>query len=549
MKKCLRYTVLSVFIIWCCSLIPLKAGSIAGGLPIRECLGAWCPSSNSKVTVVTESGTAAAITGPEANYSLYYEGHAFFPDGRSVLVAVHSHCFTDDSDEECLLVAVFNSNGSLIKKKTFTSTYRQTDPNHALVTHSSFTVAGVSIWNNRIVISLGVGGPFSELLILDDDLNVIAQVQLPSPPVALAGPWVVLYNRTVLDLNTGRLYEDPYKEYVPYHAVTEVVSIDDGLALFYSAPTGLNMELYAFAVMVKRDGNKLRTVKSVILNFNGGGILTGAPGIMNAFKDSNGWTIHVRLWKDFGGNVEHCIVTADSNWENFRVYAIRGANKRLWEGYLLDWMGDLSGSDGSIYFALSPGGKSVALLNIRDLPLKEENGMSVFLRDYDNSTWEPVSEAQLQSVSYVVECEQCISFSSENLDLSVGIVHQPTLFYLNTNYSDQSLFADFFCYGPQEYKTYCGMIVNGQIWLYDASIGTLVPFEASQIDEYIAVSNSDDLNTILHVKVCEGTQAILPPLSVNLFAVSVPQGVNLSTAIQNGDYLMTIVPWRTPDCM
>ena len=544
--RILRFTGLFLLLILWCSLTTPEAQTIVGGLEERSCLGGWCPPSNYWAAVVTGSGAAMAVKMQEAHYQPLYEGHTFFPDGRSVLVATDSDCYNDYSYEECLIVAVFDPNGSLIRKKTFISTYRQTDPSSGIIDNSMFDVVDVSTWGDKIVIGFEL--PPNELLILDSNLNIVAQLELPSTPVVLAGPWAILYDRTVLDLETGKLYEDPYKELIPYHGVTEAVPIDGGLAVFYSAPTGLGLELYTFAFMVKRDGEKLKTVKAVRLNFDGDGVLMGAPVIMNASKGSSGWTIHVKSWHDFGGNEDHGIIVADTNWENFRAYVVRGADKRYWENFSLDKMGDMSDSGGSLYLPLSTGGKSAALVDLKALPLKEDNAMSVIYWGGEK-VWESVSESHIQSVSYVTECGRCTPSSVESLDTTIGVVQQPTMFYLNTNPVDQSLFADLFCYGPIGYKTYCGVIINDQIWLYDAGSGTFVPFDPSRMDDYQALSNSGDPNVIVQVKVCDGAQPTLPPLNVSLFAVSVPEGMNLSSALEKGDYLITTLPWRTPDCM
>ncbi len=544
MKKLIWLLSPALMIAW---FITTKANAnpIVGGLYLKECSGGWCSSSYQWASVITDQGVLKVINAPGASYQPVYEKHAFFPDGRSVLLASESDCYNDNSFEECLVVALLDQAGNLIKEKTFMSTYRQTNPNSTITEQSMFDVADVTTWNNRIIIAFNL--PPNTIAVLDDNLNIIEQIQVPTAIDALAGPWVILNDKSVLDLETGKVYKDPLADYAPRHSATEAVATDDGFVLFYSAPTGLYLELYGLAAMVKRTSDGLETTKVVRLDFNGNGTLSGAPYIMQAEKNDSGWTLHIKTWKNFGGDEEHGVVVADHDWNSFKAYIVRGANKRDWENFSMDQMGELSDHDGHLFFPLSIPSHNVALVNIKALPLKQDSGMST-LQLGGNRAWEPVEDAQLQTVSYLTECSDCINFIYEPLDATIGIVQQPTLFFSSTNSSDDFLLANFFCYGPTGYKTYCAVALGGHILIYNYATSALVPFDPARIDEYKGVDNEDVPETVLQVPLCNGAQPAIPPLSVQLIALSVPKDMNLSTALNTGDYILSIVPWKTPEC-
>lgn len=535
-------------------LIPSLSGgeTITGGLSILNCEGTSCSGSYEWPVVVGDSGILRIVAPSWANYQPTYAGHAFFSDGRSVLLAVEEDCRNDGSFDECLVVSVFDPAGNLIAERTFYSTYRQTDPQYLMVENSYFEVVDVSTWGDKIVVALDYPrAPM--LLILDSDLDITDQISLPATPAALAGPWVVLADQTVLDLRTRELYAPPFGEQFSRYHVTDAVELDGGLAVFYGAPTGLYLELEAPVVIARREGERLKNDKVLWLKFENSE-LSGAPIILKASKTSSGWMMHLELWQDFGGAVVHGVVSGDETLSHLEFHTIKGARGSEWEGYDLAAIGDLSDQEGKMYLPMATD-KGLALTSLSALPLGSSQSMEVttmdesMLNELGELYWNPLPDARLPSVSYIVECAGCLPMSAKRMEFPLGMVKDPTMFFLTLYPGEASLLADFFCYGPPGYKTYCGFILNGEILIYEGSLNRFVPFDASQMDRYIPLSSMDAPKSIIRgVKVCDGGRPVFPGLDVELFAVSIPQGLSLSRALENGEFLFSRILWETPDC-
>ena len=546
MKRGISLLMVTIFIYLAAASL-LKGDPIVGGLSTFNCEGGWCSSSYQWPVVIKGSVAERLSAAPEANYPPYYAGHAFFPDGRSVLLALDDDCKNDGSFEMCLTVALFDPSGSLIKKKTFISTYRQTDPNYLLIEKSFFEVVDVTTWNDKIMIALDY--PRSPLLVtLDTDLNVVSEQVLPAKPVALAGPWVMFEDKTLLDLETGKLFTQPFGDQLSRYYVTEMVPLADGVAIFFSAPTGLYLELETPVVLVKREGDNLKNIKIVWFQFENSA-LSGAPVILKAAKTQSGWQLHLKLWQNFGGEVVHGVILGDQALNNWQFYTIRGAEKAEWNGFNLITIGSLSDRNGALYFPLVTD-KAAALVNLSALPLEKKDAMTVISWGEESELyWQPLSEAQLSPSSYITECRDCLPITIERLDLPIGVVTAPTMFYLKLDTADSSVFANLFYYGPPGYKTYCGLILNNQISVYDGQAGQFLPFDPTHMDAYVPLDNADTPKILLNnIKVCDQAHPLFPNLELEFLAVSVPEGLSLSTALENGNFLLSVIPWKAPDC-
>jgi len=540
------------------------ANTISGWFYYQNCDSFGCLNYGwNPVVIVERNGQVVKAWGIKpaekpieniADYNMYlrYWGHAFDAAGNVYLVATHSDCLGEGSYQECLIVAKFSPDGILQTLKTFYSSYRQTDPMYALVETSMFPVKQVSIYNSYLEILLDYPKT-PMILLLDSQLNIAAQIKIPwiddSPPElnALGGRWLAVNGRTLIDLSTGTYYTTP-----PYysHYITQVFEIPEGVVVFYSSPTGFAGSSSARIVKYKLTSSGLSLDKLVNLNFSG----YGFPGFLKVSRTSSGWLAYLALWRNFGGDISYGVLRSDSALETFQFYTIKGSRRRGWP--FLDnetsmfSLEDcpLSDEHGDLYLSLSID-RAASIVSLEALPL-EESPIEVASFSHYNDTYSG-TPVQLSSVNYITECSDCISLEVADI-MGLGpfaVVKNPGMFYAVGTARSGVYRADFFCYAPAGYKAYCGFILGGSIYIYDAASG-IVEFRPENIDSYNPLSNIDVPTKLFSVDLCTGyyNTPTIPGVKAVLINVWIPEGLTLSEALSSGRYYLTTIPWEAPDC-
>ncbi len=543
-------------------LNPASSSTIAGWLYHENCnsfgclLYGWTPIAilENEGQVVKASVIKATDKTVEDTFrgtNLGYAGHIFDHEGHLYLIAIYTDCLGDNSYQECLIVSKFSPDGTLEGLKTFYSNYRQTDPTFTLVENSMFTIKQISTYNGYLEILLDYPKK-PMVLIIDPQLNIAKQIAIPwidgQPPElnSIGGRWVAINNRTLIDIASGKYYNLPPNSLY----ISKVYDTPSGPIVFYSSYTGFYGSSTTYIKQYRLTNSSLILEKTISLSFSG----YGFPGFLKISRTSSGWLAYLSLWKNFGGDISYGILKADSEMSNFKFYTIKGSYRNGWP-HLDNETGmfpieecPLSDQSGELYLSLSLDGAS-AIVSLNALPL-EESPIEAIVNTSLNSTITG-NETQLDPVDYIVECSNCKQFEVVTLTdiVPLSVVKKPGMFYGVGTTRSGTYRTDFFCYAPVGYKAYCGFLVDGRIYIFDATSG-LVEFNPEKMDEYHPLTNIDVPHKLLSVDLCTGyyNTPTLPGVKAQLIDLWIPENMSLSEAVSSGAFDFTIIPWEAPDC-
>ena len=530
------------------------AGFMVGEIRSYSCEGLYCYGgwSAPACAVLDQSGKNVIQTKLLKSTSLV--GYTRFED-KEVVVSYVSDCLGDQSYKECLVVSTLDNscNPGMTKRFLIESGDDLFYENYR-----------VTSFGEKLLISMDVNTSsegFKETLVLelDPQLSIIRRISFPSSMgrlVGMSGKWLVFKNSegySILDISRGMLFDKAVDLPSRYY-LSKAYTTDDGeLVLFFSSPSGFSGTFETYILAYREDGSTLKEIKSVYLDFLEYSP-SGFPYFEKAGRCGSRWEMMIGLWEDFGGKIHHMVATASEDFENFKFYSIKGSKYRAWpvfgdkEGFYLDDSPSLVDDRGCTYLAFGVD-NSISAVSLEALPLEiQKEGIKVAALELDTSFNGTSFTMQEDNLVEIRECgEECLEARWTEEPLDIGVVKDPTWFYLIEGYDEGSVVGRFFCYGPPGYKVYCGVVLNNDVWIYDSKSG-FVKFQADRMDEYNPFYDIDTPTSIFSISLCSETGAELPKLNIWLFAAAVPENESLSSSLEKGDILFTMVPWETPDC-
>ena len=536
------------------------AGFMVGEVPSYNCEGLYCYGGWSlpACIVVDQSGKnveRVELLSSSSHEPAYLIGYTNLANKEAV-VSYSSDCLGDQSYKECLIVSILSDGCTPEVTKKF-----------LLGSGDGFYYEEYKITSlgDKLLIALDVSDSegFKETLILelDPQLNILRKISFPSSVgrlVEMDGRWLIFESSeeySILDISRGILFNEAVDLPGYNYYLSDAYTTDDGgLVLFFSSSSGLSGTFEAYILTYREDGDTLRELKRIELDFLDYNS-PGFPYFEKVGRCGSGWEMMLGLWEDFGGKIHQIIATAPKDFSNLRFYAIKGSHYRRWpslgedeEGFYLDDLPTLVDDKGCTYLAFGID-SGISAVSLEALPLEsQEEGIRTSELEINASFNGTPFTLQEDKLVEIKECgEECLEFKWDEEPVNIGIVKDPTWFYLVEEPGEDNVNGKFFCYGPPGYKVYCGIVLNNDVWIYDSESG-FRRFQTDLMDQYNPFYGIDTPSFLFSAPLCSEDGAELPEMDIWLFAAAIPEDESLSTSLERGDMLFTIVPWRTPDC-